>query len=80
MNDLEEEVLPGYPDETFVTYRNCRIFYKFKDQHNEWFSIVHLTGKEAAQPEYSTLGCNWFASKRGAIDWGKKLVDNYRDK
>lgn len=49
MNDLEEEVLTGYPEETFVTYRNCRIFYKYKEQFKEWFCIFHLTGYEAAE-------------------------------
>ncbi len=80
MNDLEEEVLAGYPEETFVTYRNCRIFYKYKEQFQEWFCIVHLTGYEAAQPGYSTLGCEWFGSKNEAIAWGKQVVDNYRNK
>ncbi len=63
MNDLEEEVLAGYPDEPFVTYRNCRIFYKYKEQLGEWFCIVHLTGYEAALPGYSTLGVSGLALK-----------------
>jgi hypothetical protein len=75
---LQEEVLEGYPEETFATYQNCRIFYKFKEQFQEWFGIVHLTGREAAQPGYSTLGSGWFGSKDEVIQWGRRKVDEYR--
>lgn len=78
LNPLEEEVLDRYPEETFVTYRNCRIFYKFKEQVQEWFGIVYLTGREAAQPGCSSLGCDWFGSKDEAIQWGIGKVDEYR--
>jgi hypothetical protein len=78
LNELEEEVLEGYPEETFVTYCNCRIFYKFKEQVQEWFGIIYLTGREAAQPGCSTLGCEWFSSKDDVIQWGIEKVDEHR--
>ena len=73
--ELQEEVLPSHPDETFVTYRGMRIFYKFKAQHQEWFALVCLIGEEAIKPGYPTLGSGWFQTREDCIEWGKRIVD-----
>jgi len=80
MTELPQEVLPGYPDETFVTYRGMRIFYKFKAQHQEWFALVCLIGLEATNPGYPILGSDWFQSREHCIEWGKGLIDAARDR
>jgi hypothetical protein len=41
--------------------------------------LVYLTGYEAAQPGYSTLGCEWLGSKNEAIAWGKQVEDSRTD-
>lgn len=76
--DLQEEVLPGY-DETFVTYRDMRIFYKFKSQFVEWFALVCLIGAEATKSGHPTVGCGWFKTREDCIEWGKRIVDVERD-
>ncbi len=56
MEDLQEEVIVGYPDQTFVTYRGMRIFYKFKEHYQEWFFLATRIEREA-MTGYPTLGC-----------------------
>lgn len=75
----QEEVLPGYPDETFVTYRGMRIFYKFKAQYQEWFVLVTRIEQEAISG-YPAIGCEWFQTREDCIKWGKGLIDAARDR
>ena len=75
MGEIENiEEVTAYGD-IFITYRNHRIFYKWKSRHLAWFVIVYKTGVEAAAPGYPCLGCEWLSSKTECIKWGKRLID-----
>lgn len=79
MSDIQEEVLSRYPDETFVTYRGMRIFYKFKREFQEWFVLATRIDQEALTG-YPTIGSGWFSSKEDGLEWGKRTVDAARDR
>lgn len=77
MEELQEEFLVNYPDRTFVTYKDIRIFYEFtpqKYQPQQWFVLVQRTGERQT---YSTLGCHWTDSKQEAIEWGVAKIDEF---
>lgn len=75
MKELKEEVLVQFPDETFVTYRNIRIFYKkLKYEYKPWFVIIH---PYLPDPCYSCLGSYWGNSKEEVIQWGITEVDEF---
>lgn len=77
MEELQEECLVRFPNRTFVTYKDMRIFYEFTPQQyqpQQWFVIIHQTGETQL---YSCLGCDWTNSKQEAIQWGIAKIDEF---
>ncbi|OKH30167.1 hypothetical protein NIES2101_42675 [Calothrix sp. HK-06] len=77
MEQLQEEFLVNYPNRTFVTYKEMRIFYEYtpnKYQPQQWFVIIYITGDIQT---YSCVGCDWAYSKQEAIEWGVAKIDEY---
>ncbi len=76
MEQLQEEYLIKFPDETFVTYRNMRIFYKkLKYDYKPWFVIIHPD--HTIYPQSYCLGTHWGDSKEEVIQWALAEVDGY---
>lgn len=77
MEELQEEFLVNYPNRTFVTYKDMRIFYEFTPQQyqmQQWFVIIHRTGETQT---YSCIDCNWTYTKAEAIEWGVAKIDEF---
>lgn len=77
MEELIEEFPPGYPNETFVAYRGMRIFYKYKQEHQEWFFQATYIAEETVSG-YPSIGCGWFKSREEGLAWGLHIVDAER--
>ena len=77
MEDLQEEPPPGYPDNTFVTYRGMRIFYTYKQKRQEWLFLVTYVSAEAVSG-YPTVCSGWFKNREEGLAWGKAIVDAAR--
>lgn len=60
--------------DTFVSYRNCQIFFSWHVESEEWFFIVHQIDQDTLTG-YPTLGGNWFDLWSDGIAWGKQVVD-----
>ncbi len=77
MKELQEECLANFPDRTFVTYKDIRIFYEFtpnKYQPQQWFVLVQRTGETNT---YSCIGSHWTDTKQEAIEWGVATIDEF---
>lgn len=74
MEELQEEFLVNFPNQTFVTYKDIRIFYEFTPKQGQWFVLVQRTGETQT---YSTIGCHWTDSKQEAIEWGVAKIDEF---
>lgn len=77
MKELQEERLAKYPDQTFVTYRDIRIFYELVPQNyqpQQWFVRVQRTGETMT---YSCIGSHWTYTKEEAVEWGIAKIDEF---
>ena len=72
-----EQLEQIYTGHTFVTYLNCRIFFNWHEDHQQWFFFANRTGEDATR-DYACLGVEWFDqwdSWSQGIAWGKQLID-----
>ncbi len=75
LRELREEVLVGYTEETFVTYKGIRIFYKYKQQSNQWLIVIY-TG--CTQRLFSDCQSRYLAkSKEAGIKWAITKIDKF---
>ena len=60
--------------DTFVEYKNYRIFYDYKpEQSRAWLITIERFSK--VKSDSSNLGTYWFEDKNKGIQWAKDCID-----
>ena len=70
---LREEVLVGYTEETFVTYKGIRIFYK--QQSNRWLIVIYTGCTNRLLSDCQSR--NLARSKEAGIRWAIAKIDKF---